>query len=440
MALLSQGLLPASFRGAPFAVSANETSGGRRIVLHQYPGKDDPYAEDMGREARRFRFRGFIVDGDVVFQGGPIQLQRALLIAALEKKGSGTLTHPTLGVLNVSLQRFSVGEDLGAGRMSSVDVEFVESGKRSFPTLLTSSSGLISAATLTKVGLVVDGLRLVALAVAAGDRRSDMIVTLRIWSARVVELGTDATALHRLSAQLPGNFGRFAGGGNVGVNGRGASVYSTATTIANLTAIASARRAAIEKAAQAAQIAAAAADLGYATAFADALLALVQALADACADPADAIRLLEQLIGFASDRPQTATAVGRATAGMIRRAAAASMTIAAGDYQPSSSDDAAAMIGRLGGLLDVEATRAADAGDDASYKALRAARAAIVADLRTRGATIERVTVLRVPRALPAIVLAQRFYRDGARASQLVSQAAPVHPLFMPTEFKALAA
>ena len=96
MALLADGLLPASFRGVPFAVQASDAGIGRRIALHQYPGRDDPWAEDIGRQARRWRFRGFIVDSDVVFAGGPIQLQRTLLIAAFEAKGSGLLTHPTL--------------------------------------------------------------------------------------------------------------------------------------------------------------------------------------------------------------------------------------------------------------------------------------------------------------------------------------------------------
>jgi prophage DNA circulation protein len=440
MALLASGLLPASFRGAPFAVNSNSTAGGRRLVVHQYPGKELPWTEDMGREARRFRFRGFIVDGDVLFAGGPIQLQRALLIAALEKSGPGTLTHPTLGILNVSCARFDISEDLGAGRMSSVEVEFVESGKRTFPASLLSSSGLLSAATLTTAALVVDGLRLVALGAAMGGRRQDLTTTSAVWNDRIVMLASDATALHRLTAQLPGNFGRFAGGGNSGINGARDSIYGVATTTADLTVIASQRRAAVAAAAQVAATAAGTADMGYATAFAAAIVAAVKALADACADPADAIRLLEQLLSYVPDRPETGSAIGTATGSMVRRAAAAGLTIAAGDYQPTSSDDAAAMINRLAPLLDTEATRAADNGDDASFKALRAARGAIVADLRARGSTLARVTTVTVARALPAAVLAQRLYRDIDRAAQLISQAAPVHPLFMPTSFTALAA
>jgi prophage DNA circulation protein len=49
--LLSQ---PASFRGVIFHVETGGKSSGRRTVTHEYPKRDDPYAEDMGRVARHF--------------------------------------------------------------------------------------------------------------------------------------------------------------------------------------------------------------------------------------------------------------------------------------------------------------------------------------------------------------------------------------------------
>jgi prophage DNA circulation protein len=41
--------------------------------------------------------------------------------------------------------------------------------------------------------------------------------------------------------------------------------------------------------------------------------------------------------------------------------------------------------------------------------------------------------------SLPALVLAHRIYDDAGRADQLVQQVQPVHPLFMPQSFQALA-
>ncbi len=440
MALFSKGLIPASFRGVPFAVLADDIGGGRRIALHQYPGRDTPWAEDMGREARRWHFRGFIVTGDVVFAGGPVQLQRATLIAALEKAGPGTLTHPTLGILNVSVQRFTVGAELGAGRMSNVDIEFVESGKRNFASLLSTASGLFSAANLARLALVLDGVRVLALLVRSGTARGQAATTTTLWGARITALAGDATALHRLTAQLPGSYGRFTSGGNAGLQGTRASTYAATATTADLVRVASSARALVVTTRAALDASIVSVALADATDVADAIVALVDALAAACADPADAIRVLLALIATPTILPDALSPAGSAIGGMVRRAAAVALTRAVGEYQPTSADDAVARILAIGTALDTLATDAADKGDDASYKALRGARAAIVADLRARGSNLASVKTFTAPQPSPSLALAQRLYRDPARTDQLVTQVRPRHPLFMPTRFEALAA
>lgn len=437
MPLFASNLLPASFRGAPFGVVSDAVGGGRRVALHQYPGRDDPWAEDMGREARRFSFRGFIVDGDVVFAGGPIQLQRAQLLAALEAKGASLLIHPTLGALTVSVVRFSLGQDLGAGKFSSVDIEFVEAGQQLFPSILAATGVLGATATLI-ANLATDAVRGIAIASAAGGTRRQLSATSSAWSDQVVALGADATALHSFAAQLPGAYGRFASGGNTGVDGTVASALSDTTTIADLAAIAAAARAAINAARASLGTTIATATLANAGSIADAATALVAALTAACADPADAVRLLLALIAYTPAR--AGSVIGRAFGRLMRRSAAAALVTAVGSYQPISADDAAAMIALVGPALDALATDAADAGDDVSYKALRGARGAVVQDLRSRGGTLARVREFMTGAPLPALALAQRFYRDPDRADQLLTQAQPAHPLFMPVVFQALAA
>lgn len=437
MALLSHGLLPASFRGAPFAVTASEVVGGRRVALHQYPNREEPWAEDMGREARRFRFRGFIVDGDVVFAGGPIQLQRTLLLAALEKAGPGTLTHPTLGVLSVSVPRFAIGEDLGAGRSSSVDIEFVEAGKQQFPSLLSRSSGLFTAANLVRAGMAINAVRAIAVAAGAGGRRKDLSSTAALWSSRTLALAADATSAQRLAATLPGNFGRFAAGGNGGADQRRSA---SEATIRSLISAASIARTSVRAAVNGLAVAVAAADLRTAGAIPTAAQAIVDSLVDACADPTEVIRLLEQLLRYEPARPEPLTPIGRAFSVTMRQAAVAALATAAAAYQPGSNDEAAAMINRLASLVDTVATDAADAGDEQSFSALRAVRSAIVEDLRRRAAPLARLRLFAPDTPVPSIVLAQRYYRDPARAAQIERRAGPVHPLFMPGRFQALAA
>jgi prophage DNA circulation protein len=295
----------------------------------------------------------------------------------------------------------------------------------------------IDAATLA------DGARLLSTAAGAiGVTRTALVLTGIAIGGKVLSLGGDATALNRLTAQLPGSFGRYAGGGNIGLSGRLSTIYTARTTVADLVGVASRERVTIAGAVADLNAAAASADLALATPIAEAAVALVKALASACADPVDAFRLLEDLISFVPVGPAAATPIGAALVGLVRRAAGAAIVVAAGDYQPASADDATALTFRVCGLLDSLATEAADAGDDASYKVLRAGRAAVVTDLRNRSASLSRIATFKPGASLPALVLAQRYYRDPSRADQLVRQAKDqvVSPLFMPREYRALVA
>ena len=54
-------LRAAHFKGAQFHVEQQMRSSGRRVVLHEYPKRDDPYAEDMGRHAVAYRITGYVI-------------------------------------------------------------------------------------------------------------------------------------------------------------------------------------------------------------------------------------------------------------------------------------------------------------------------------------------------------------------------------------------
>jgi prophage DNA circulation protein len=132
------------------------------------------------------------------------------------------------------------------------------------------------------------------------------------------------------------------------------------------------------------------------------------------------------------------TAQGAAQA-LVRRAAIVAIARASAAYQPSSYDDAVRVRTQACELLDQEIDAAGDAGEDATYGALRALRRAVVADLTARGASLAPIAVFAFNAQLPDLVLAQRLYADVTRADGLVRQAAPQHPSFMPLSFRALA-
>ena len=77
-------LLEASFRGVPFKVEEESAGTGRRVETHEYPNRDKPYTEDLGKVTFRPSITAYVV-GDDCFD------QRDRLIEALNKPGPGTL-------------------------------------------------------------------------------------------------------------------------------------------------------------------------------------------------------------------------------------------------------------------------------------------------------------------------------------------------------------
>src|ERR1700750_665841 len=108
-------LMPASCTGARFHCESNARESGRRIVEHQFPKKDLPYAEDMGRAAREFTVRGYCIVFPFETGHGLRSLDytvvRDALIAQLEADGPGTLQLPTQAAQQVVCPRYRVSEE-----------------------------------------------------------------------------------------------------------------------------------------------------------------------------------------------------------------------------------------------------------------------------------------------------------------------------------------
>lgn len=179
--------------------------------------------------------------------------------------------------------------------------------------------------------------------------------------------------------------------------------------------------------------------------FAAAAQALAGAVSLSTSDPADAIRLLQVLGAYVAPGAAPSSPIGvsmatmqAATGDLFRRAAVVALARASAAYQPASANDAAAIRAIVCAALDTEITIAADQHADATYNALRKLRAAVSADLTRRGAGLPSIVNVVTPAALPSLVLAHRNYRDAARADDLVTQSACVHPAFMPLNFAAL--
>lgn len=121
-------LFDASYRGVPFGVRENSRSGGRRVGVHEYPLRDTPLIEELGRAPRRFSVDAYIVGDDYARVRDRLIRRLESPSAGFPFRPGGILVHPTFGRVNVVPTSFREVESTEEGRMARIAIEFVEAG------------------------------------------------------------------------------------------------------------------------------------------------------------------------------------------------------------------------------------------------------------------------------------------------------------------------
>ncbi len=103
-----------SFNGAPFLVVSASTSGGRKTIKHEFPNSSKQAIEDLGFKPKTFNLTVTTVTDYADGQLNPQSYfnNRDRLIAALDRGGVGTLSHPFFSVdLQLVAMPYSFEED-----------------------------------------------------------------------------------------------------------------------------------------------------------------------------------------------------------------------------------------------------------------------------------------------------------------------------------------
>lgn len=119
--------IQASFKGVPFFVETETEASGRKLAIHEYPGADKRFAQDMGLAPPVFTIRGYVADikvGGVVTSGWR-QLQRKLT-DALKEDTEGMLDMSVFGSVKVKAGTYSKTLDQTTiGKVSYVMIFYV---------------------------------------------------------------------------------------------------------------------------------------------------------------------------------------------------------------------------------------------------------------------------------------------------------------------------
>jgi len=133
-----QKLRKPSFRGVEFFHSDAEGGFGRRQARHEYPNRDEPYIEDLGRKSREHTLQGYVLEPDHMGKA-------AKLVEACEKSGTGTLVHPYLGEMTVVCtdcrQRYTTRD----GGMVRFTLTFAEAGDNLYPQTQTNTPSAVNS-------------------------------------------------------------------------------------------------------------------------------------------------------------------------------------------------------------------------------------------------------------------------------------------------------
>lgn len=136
-------VLPASFRGIGFGVSEHDSKiAGRRVHIHEYPRRDLPFTEDLGKRTDEFGIEGYVI-GDLY------SAHRDLLVAACDLPGPGELVHPTLGIRQVVCVQCDVTERASEGGMARFSFRFIDAGLNQFPTNRANTRSVVLARART---------------------------------------------------------------------------------------------------------------------------------------------------------------------------------------------------------------------------------------------------------------------------------------------------
>lgn len=390
----------ASFRGVPFEVTSSNLSIGRRTQTFEYPQRDDPFTEDMGRSKRTIRITAFVVGYDYI-----ARMKR--LIAACEKPGSGRLIHPWLGSMEVTPTDLSAPV-FESNRIASVSLTFVESGKLQYPNaLLDVGAKCLSAAQLLVNAEFDEFVKTFDLSGAQDFVKEAVGLDLQgILNSETVQSVCDVFDLADELATLSHDVITLAEGGADALFNRVLDTYGLqgfASTVHAWTDVSHRFR------------------------------SLTQSSELNSAKPqAVASRTT-------SERIEKANAAGQA---MIRGLSVANMVVAASEIGTSNDrldastpvqtapyDDLIAVRNEILEAIDEESLKVSS---DPIYEALCESRSAVYEAITQRAENQARLVSFKPSSVLPALVLAYDYYGDASREAEIVGRNKIRHSGFVP--------
>lgn len=417
-------LRPGSFRDARFLIDGAETEAGRRAARHEYPQRDLPYVEDLGRRAREYRIEAYVL-------GAGYMAARDALLAAVERPGPGVLVHPYLGSLRVVCTGCRLRESTAEGGLAGFSLTFVEAGENALPAGTENGAAAIAAAGDAAEAAIAE-------AFSAGFAVAGWPGIVAADAEAMV--GAGVAAFDLLARHLSGAGAALAGwrAAADGAVARAGELVRAPRALAGTALDLLSALGALDPAAGRSAPVAPPVTVPPVLRLYDGLAAYGASLGLPGDPAADILTRLEDdarptpLPTLATPSRRRQADNRRALAALIRRGAALEAARTVPVLRFDSYDDAVRRRDRLAGQLDAAAAEAADLGDDGAWRALSDLRRAVVRDITRRGGSLARIRHIVPATTEPALTLAHRLYGDARRAEEIVARNRIRHPGFVP--------
>lgn len=405
---------PGSFRGVPFFIEGSDQSGGRRSILDEFPLRDLPSSQDMGRKARQYVLDMYVIGAD--YMGA-----RDKLIEALEGAGPGTLMHPYRGELQViTLGEYRVVESTREGGLARITQTFAEAGEEPRPDgKPVAGLEVNEKADLVELGALEEFMQDWDVLGYADFVADEAVAMLQEATAWVYEAG----GLLSGAGELSGLYGRVMGSvtqlilspGNLASSllGMVRSIGFGSNPLAALRAQMSLFNLGSRSKPSA--------RAGYNT----------PARTQIETNKRAVYRLIErsavsQAARLATGRPRVPAKVPPLGLG------AGSSTGSAGQVMPGVKFDSRDDAVQVRDAIVTELDRQQLVARPERYRALASLSAALVTDMNRSSASLAPLAEYQVIDTQPALLIAHRLYGDASRASEIVARNKIKHPGFVP--------
>lgn len=385
----ADNLRAASFRGAPFKVEAHDAQGGRRTVKHEFPMRDKPFIEDMGRRAKEFTIDAYVVGDDYM-------AARDRLMRACDEAGPGELVHPYLGTLRVVCTGWSLRESKSEGRMARFALSFVESGEAEYPSDTFDPLAASSAAADAAKTAAVDDF--------ASTFSVEGLPDFAVEDAKAL-LAEAGSAINYVARA-----GNSLASGQVGF---GATVGAFLNSLDSL--VRSPRS------------------------LAGQFFGLIESAAALFDVPRDSVRMLTKMFNFGAAVRNVPLTTGTrrtqatnrtAVVQLVRRAAIIEAARQAPAAEYETVEDAQGVRDSIADQLDAQ-IEDPSASDDV-FTSLQGLRTAVVRAVPPENIALPRLVSVTPTTTTPALVLAYDLYEDATREAEIVTRNRVKHPGFVP--------